>query len=272
MFAFQQNDWVLYQFGFGEANAAERVLGWGIDRRGHGNHVAGTIAATAGNGKGVEGTGSIRFYTIRAIGDNGRGYESDMCSAIEQLVDAGSKMVNLSAGIRYTSTLSERLWNKVVDEDGTMVIAAAGNGCNGQLIYPPSHPKIVPVATEYEFDRHYKYSNQNKQVEMAAHGHNILPISTSTTSVQTDDFGLPDVHINGSCKGVGSKAEYPAYRDISDGECKKAKNGGICLLVKESTDHAQELLEFCDQNGGGSAIIFDAETNSRIDIGMCETP
>jgi subtilisin family serine protease len=98
--------------------------------------------------------------------------------------------------------------NKVVDEDGTMAIAAAGNGGNGQIIYPASHPKVVSVAAAHDFDGHYKYSNQKNQVEMAAPGHNILSISASTTSVQTDHLGFPAVHINGSCKGVASKAEY----------------------------------------------------------------
>jgi subtilisin family serine protease len=51
MFAFRQKNGVFHQFGFGEANAAERGLGRDVGRRGHGTHVAGTIAATAATGK-----------------------------------------------------------------------------------------------------------------------------------------------------------------------------------------------------------------------------
>jgi hypothetical protein len=43
-------------------------------------------------------------------------------------------------------------------------------------------------------------------------------------------------------------------------------------MVKESTDYPQELLELCEQNGGGGAIIFDAESSCRLDTGMCEAP
>lgn len=47
---------------------------WNIDKNGHGTHVAGTIAAVGGNGKGVLGVarnGELKLHIVRVFGDDG---------------------------------------------------------------------------------------------------------------------------------------------------------------------------------------------------------
>jgi len=68
------------------------------DDNGHGTHVAGIAAATAGNGIGVAGVApEARIMPVKVLGSTGAGV-ADIDEAIRWSVDQGARVVNLSLG------------------------------------------------------------------------------------------------------------------------------------------------------------------------------
>jgi len=67
-----------------------------LDRRGHGTHVAGTIAAE-NNGFGITGVAyNARIMPVQVLGDNGRGSDSALANGIRYAANNGAQVINLS--------------------------------------------------------------------------------------------------------------------------------------------------------------------------------
>ena len=112
-------------------NSAERNYG-NNDCNGpdsfHGTHVAGIIAASRGNGVGMDGIASnVRIMSIRCVPD-GDERDKDVANSIRYAVDNGAQIINMSFGKRFS-------WDKKAVDDavryaeskGVLLIHAAGN-------------------------------------------------------------------------------------------------------------------------------------------------
>lgn len=238
--------------------ASDRITGgdsvkgwkWNTDVFGHGTHITGTIAAMAGNGHGVIGAGNFRLHIARCLDDTGRGYESDIRSAVQQCVDANARVINMSLGGYYISASMKNFYRKIVYEKGIMIVAAAGNNGDSRENFPAAHESVISVTGLYEFGQRYHSSNYGDQVEFAAPGHNVLSTSVSTNSVQTDDFGYPAYHIRDT--GEGSATGKLVY---CDRKCKNAKDN-ICLMIYEEVSEVESMLNACEKKGGVGAIFW----------------
>src|SRR6185295_182926 len=109
-----------------------------VDPNGHGTHVAGIIAAAAGNGEGIAGVApGARVLPIRVLGANGSGYLSDVANGIVYAAEHGADVINLSIGA--TSSL-DAMTNAIAyaRSQGVVVVAAAGNlrGSGSPVSYP----------------------------------------------------------------------------------------------------------------------------------------
>jgi Subtilase family len=72
---------------------------WDGDKKSHGTHTAGTVAAVKNNGIGVRGVAAgASLYITRALDDVGYARESDIYAAIKQCADAGAQVISLSLG------------------------------------------------------------------------------------------------------------------------------------------------------------------------------
>ncbi len=68
----------------------------------HGTHVAGIIAASRGNKKGVDGVAkNVKIMSLRAVPD-GDEYDKDVAMAIRYAVDNGAKVINASFGKAFS--------------------------------------------------------------------------------------------------------------------------------------------------------------------------
>jgi len=243
-------------------NKFEEVWDWKIDFNGHGTHIAGIIAALGNNDIGVVGAGDIPLHITRGLDDQSRGFESDVIDAVKQCVAAGAKVINVSLGSAAMSQTSNDLYTKVVNEDGVIVVAAAGNKGSKVHEYPASHPDVISVSAVYEWGKYWEGSNYSDQVELAAPGHSILSTTTTLTAVHTSDFSYAAVQVTGS----RSREQRGALVDCGPGNrvCSAAQNtgrGGICLMSRDQT-HLRRMVYNCAAGGGKGAIIFDASPNS----------
>ncbi len=123
---------------------------WSDDTCGHGTHVAGTIAAAAGNGKGVVGlSNKVQVMPLRCGADYGGNWSfpvADLSAAINFAVLHGAKAINMSLGGQGAlgSAFETALAN--AESNGVVVLAAAGNdNVSAQGFYPATYPTVISV-------------------------------------------------------------------------------------------------------------------------------
>ncbi|MCU1484129.1 MAG: Alkaline serine protease, subtilase family [Actinomycetia bacterium] len=100
------------------------------DAFGHGTHVAGVIAATPGNGKGIAGIApGAKVMPVRVLGADGSGNLDDVVAGVRWAVAHGAKVINLSLG-EDTQTLLGPAFGDVLREAwaaGAVPVVSAGN-------------------------------------------------------------------------------------------------------------------------------------------------
>ena len=118
------------EFGYGNNNVA------GPDAS-HGSHVSGIIAATRGNGIGLDGVAdNVKIMAIRVVPD-GDERDKDVANGIRYAVDNGANIINMSFGKGYK-------WDKdVVNEailyaqdHNVLLVHAAGNSSQDNDVTP----------------------------------------------------------------------------------------------------------------------------------------
>lgn len=146
-----------------------------MDRKGHGTHVAGTIAAIAGNGIGIAGVApKAKILPIKALDDNGRGYSSDLAAAIAFAADSGARVINNSWGCVACgrNRIAEDAVAYAYSRQATVVFAA-GNSNNDSGEGSPRNmtfAKPIVVGSTDENDQKSDYSSFGAIVDVAAPG------------------------------------------------------------------------------------------------------
>jgi subtilisin family serine protease len=162
---------------------------------GHGTKVAGIIAAAAGNGIGIRGVApQAKILPVKVLseapGDAVGGIADDeSASALISTVVRGmlyavaekADIANLSLG--WNGRADSPLMREAValaQEQGMLVIAAAGNDSTDALVFPCQYSGVVCVGAHDPDGRISEFSNFGSGVDIAAPGFAIL------SSVQDD--------------------------------------------------------------------------------------
>ena len=145
------------------------------DLAGHGTHVAGIAAAITNNdSKGIAGI-AINSVLLngKVLNDSGIGYNSWIANGINWAVAQGAKVINLSlGGSGYSLTVENAVknaWN-----NGSIIVAAAGNNGNSSPFYPAYYSNCIAVAATDQNDAKASFSNYGSWVDIAAPGVNII--------------------------------------------------------------------------------------------------
>jgi len=139
------------------------------DDQGHGTHVAGTIAQTTNNGKGVAGLAfCASLMPVKVLNRFGWGTLADVAEGIRFAADHGAQIINLSLGGPSKSRILEDAVKHAQDR-GVLVIAAAGN--SGKSVgYPAAYDGVVAVSATDSNDKIAWFSSRGPQVAIAAPG------------------------------------------------------------------------------------------------------
>jgi serine protease len=142
------------------------------DPNGHGTHVAGILAASAGNDEGIAGVApGVSILPVRVLDATGNGDDDELALGIIWAVDHGADVMNLSIGGAVPSTLLEGAIDYALDA-GVLVVVAAGNGgaTGNEPSYPAAYPQVLAVGSTDSSDRRSIFSNTGTYVDIAAPG------------------------------------------------------------------------------------------------------
>jgi subtilisin family serine protease len=106
----------------------------------HGTFVSSLIAATRGNGIGIEGiANNVEIMALRAV-PNGDEYDKDIALAIRYAVDNGANIINMSFGKGYSPNKEwvDEAMQYAADNNVLLIHAAGNDSKNNDL--DPSYP------------------------------------------------------------------------------------------------------------------------------------
>jgi len=140
--------------GCAVVSSASSHSGNPMDDHGHGTHVAGIIAAQAGNGEGGVGVAyNVQVMAIKAAQYSGVLASSDIAEAIQYAVAQGADIINMSFGGYASSPVEEEALAVAFGQ--AVLVAAAGNDaapnepCASTTpprpMYPAAHDWVLGV-------------------------------------------------------------------------------------------------------------------------------
>ena len=163
------------------------------DYNDHGTHVAGIAAAEPNNGLHIAGTGyNARYMPVKAGGT--KDHPGNVPYGIDGILYAAlndADVINASFGSPNYSRYARDVM-RMVNEMGSLVVAAAGNEGNEEPFYPASYPEVLSVgALNNSYDDVLTgFSTYGYQVDMFAIGRQIY--STSFDFNEEDRSWEPD--------------------------------------------------------------------------------
>ncbi len=140
------------------------------DANGHGTHVAGIAAAETNNGTGIAGMApNTKILAVRVLDASGNGSLANIANGIRYAADNGAEVINLSLGCACnTQTLESAVnyaWN-----NGSVVVAAAGNDGTSQQFQPASYANAIAVGAVDRNNNKASFSNYGTWVDVSAPG------------------------------------------------------------------------------------------------------
>ncbi len=182
------------------------------DDEGHGTHIAGIIAATSNNKRGITGLSNrIKILPIKVLRkkENSRNQGSGSITLTDRIakgilyaIKRGVKVVNLSLG--WPSVLDTNYLRETIREaqnQGITIIAAAGNNGNDSQIFPCAYPEVICVGAIEADGKITRFSNYGGHVDLLAPGENIL--STYPRFMDPEHFSIKGYEIkNGTSQAA----------------------------------------------------------------------
>lgn len=141
-----------------------------LDDHAHGTHVAGTVAQSTHNGKGVTGVSyGCTIMPIKVLAANGSGSLAGVADGIRFAADHGAMVMNLSLGSPSPAKAMDDAVAYATAK-GCAVVCAAGNSSSPRPGYPAGCPGAISVsALDFENQLAW-YSNYGSSITIAAPG------------------------------------------------------------------------------------------------------
>ncbi|MGZ5406878.1 MAG: S8 family serine peptidase, partial [Aeromicrobium sp.] len=121
------------------------------DQNGHGTHVAGIVAAVAGNARGIAGLArGSKILPVRVLDSNGDGDTADLAEGIRWAANHDAKVINVSLESAQSDPATQSAVAYAVSKNVVVVAAAGNNGCGlkgSGPNYPASYPNVMGIAS-----------------------------------------------------------------------------------------------------------------------------
>jgi thermitase len=157
------------------------------DEHFHGTAVAGVIAASTNNRKGVAGISwGATVLAERVLNAEGSGSMCTVAAGVIDAVDAGARVLNLSLGAPGETCpfVMEQALSYAHDHGALVVVSAGNDGARGNPVdYPAGCDGAFAVAATDSQDRTAKFSEFGPQVDISAPGVNVVTTSRNADGV-----------------------------------------------------------------------------------------
>lgn len=151
----------------------------GSDMNGHGTHIAGAIAATKNNRRGVAGLApSAKILPVRVLDANGEGDTATVASGIVYAVNKGADVINLSLAAEQADWQMRAAVAYAVQRNVVVVAAVGNGGCGAPTSYPAAYPNVIGVGATDRYNRVAAYSQCGSYVDVVAPGSSIASTMT----------------------------------------------------------------------------------------------
>lgn len=144
-----------------------------VDPSGHGTHVAGIIAAEAGNGLGGTGIApEAKILAVPIFNSDDYYNTADLIKAINYVTNAGkplAQVINMSLG-GPIYTYSEQIAVTAAHDAGITVCASTGNDFSNNMKYPGAYDNLIAVAAMDESWQKSDFSTYGAWADVAAPG------------------------------------------------------------------------------------------------------
>ena len=171
-----------------------------MDESGHGTHVAGIIAATSNNGRGIAGVAHrVRIMPLRAgfsLAAGGFLEDDDLAAAIVYAADNGADILNMSWGDPQFSPLIRDVI-RYARGRGCVMVAAAGNDGGQEVFYPAKFDETIAVGAIGKGDAVPAFSNRGSSIDIAAPGIGIWSLSPGGSYVERTGTSMAAAHVSG---------------------------------------------------------------------------
>ena len=209
------------------------------DDNGHGTHVAGIVAAQAGNGTGGSGIApGAKIMSVKVLDANRAGDSSQLAKGIRYAVDNGAKILNVSINGDGTSPdLDQAL--TYAGQKGATVVASAGNNSR-DIDLAPSYPAS---------------STEPAVLTVTATQPTGSLLSIANRGLRSIDLAAPGGHILSTARGSGY--------ELREGTSMAAPfvSGSLALLAAARPDLAQSALR---------AALVESAPKPRVLAGLLE--
>jgi subtilisin family serine protease len=255
------------------------------DTETHGTHVAGTLLA-ANNTVGVLGVAyDAHLYHARVLGTHEHpagkvsGTTSQVMDGVQWLADQGCKVVNMSLGGPQPSRTEEALYQQLFNE-GTLIVAAAGNDSRNRMGFPAGYEVVVSVAAVDVNNTIADFSNTGSGLDLSAPGVQVL------SSVPRDEgfeasasgggntyraFALEFAGFTGSSGLTDTLVNCGLAKAPSDCVGEPGDGSWIAVIQRGDISFAQKV-ENAMAAGADAAIIYNNVAGDFLGTLGSETP
>jgi len=242
----------------------------------HGTHVAGIVAASQGNGKGISGVApNVKLMAVKGFRPDKYIYLNDTMEALEYIIKMKSLGVNIVAvncsfgGTSYSSVEKDAF--EAVANAGIIIVAAAGNGddegnpinTDSTAHYPSCYdiPNIISVAATDANGKLGSFSNYGSTtVDIGAPGVAVRStVITGTGSgkgsviVNSTEYTAIIMQYSKNTDALQGKI-YACGKGLSSSDFPSSVNGNIALIERGDITFAKKTENA--QNAGAIGVII----------------
>ncbi|MBX6379452.1 MAG: S8 family peptidase [Thermoflavifilum aggregans] len=190
----------------------------------HGTHVAGIIAATRGNGIGIDGIAdNVIIMPIRVVPD-GDERDKDVALGIRYAVDNGAQIINMSFGKPYSP---QKKWVdkavKYAERKGVLLVHAAGN--------ESSDDDTVPNYPNADFLHSHRRAWNFINVGASTAGPDSLIVASFS------NYGKKEVDLFAPGDDIYSTVTHNQYASYSGTSMASPMVAGVAALILEYYPH-----------------------------------
>jgi thermitase len=237
------------------------------DMSGHGCAVAGIISANIDNGIGIAGVApNTSILPLRVLDAQGIGSYSNLAAAMVYAVDNGAKIINLSLGGVYHSSLLENAVNYAVSH-GVLVVASAGNTGSLEVLFPAAYPAVIAVGAVDNAGQRSSFSAYGAGVDLYAPGENIMSLVRDGSYRQDSGTSMASAFVSAvAALEIGSGRQL-----VEDGGIVRYNATAIAASVPVP-DESLAVSADSSSVTAQSLITVDTESGEIELDGLCSLP